>query len=88
MDESANFVSLGVGSSPILYKELSVERLVSALQVAVSDEAMRSRAIALFSFGYGGLTLSVAIAVGIIHTVEEIVRVKSHVVHLCGGTSA
>ncbi|MEQ9667448.1 hypothetical protein [Coleofasciculus sp. G2-EDA-02] len=47
MDESANFVSLGVGSSPILYKELSVERLVSALQVAVSDEAMRFRAIAL-----------------------------------------
>ena len=28
--------------------------------------------IALFSFGYGGLTLSLAIAVGIIHTLEEI----------------
>ena len=28
--------------------------------------------IALFGFGYGGLTLSLAIAVGIIHTVEEI----------------
>jgi len=28
--------------------------------------------IALFSFGYGGLTLSFAIAVGIIHTLEEI----------------
>src|SRR4028119_1933344 len=28
--------------------------------------------IALFGFGYGGLTLNLAIAVGIIHTVEEI----------------
>ena len=28
--------------------------------------------IALFGFGYGGLTLSLAIAVGIIHTAEEI----------------
>jgi CDP-diacylglycerol--glycerol-3-phosphate 3-phosphatidyltransferase len=28
--------------------------------------------IALFGFGYGGLTLSFAIAVGIIHTLEEI----------------
>jgi CDP-diacylglycerol--glycerol-3-phosphate 3-phosphatidyltransferase len=28
--------------------------------------------IALFGFGYGGLTLSLAIAVGIIHTLEEI----------------
>jgi CDP-diacylglycerol--glycerol-3-phosphate 3-phosphatidyltransferase len=28
--------------------------------------------IALFGFGYGGLTLFLAIAVGIIHTLEEI----------------
>ncbi len=38
---------LGVGPSPISYKELSVERLAGAFQVAVSDEAMRDRAIAL-----------------------------------------
>jgi UDP:flavonoid glycosyltransferase YjiC (YdhE family) len=38
---------LGVGPSPIPYKELSVEGLAAAIQVAVSDEAMRSRAIAL-----------------------------------------
>ncbi|MBD2045733.1 hypothetical protein H6F78_09000 [Coleofasciculus sp. FACHB-64] len=30
------------------------------------------RAIALFGFCYGGLTLNLAIAVGIIHTLEEI----------------
>jgi UDP:flavonoid glycosyltransferase YjiC (YdhE family) len=38
---------LGVGPSPIPYKELSVEGLAAAIQQAVSDEAMRSRAIAI-----------------------------------------
>jgi UDP:flavonoid glycosyltransferase YjiC (YdhE family) len=38
---------LGVGSSPIPYKELSAERLAAAIEVAVSDEAMRDRAIAI-----------------------------------------
>ncbi len=38
---------LGVGPSPIPYKELSAERLAAAIQVAVSDEAMRNRAIAI-----------------------------------------
>jgi UDP:flavonoid glycosyltransferase YjiC (YdhE family) len=38
---------LGVGPSPIPYKELSAERLAAAIEVAVSDEAMRDRAIAI-----------------------------------------
>lgn len=38
---------LGAGPSPIPYKELSAERLADAIQVAVSDQAMRVRAIAL-----------------------------------------
>jgi UDP:flavonoid glycosyltransferase YjiC (YdhE family) len=38
---------LGVGPSPIPYKELSVEGLAAAIQQAVSDEAMRDRAIAI-----------------------------------------
>ncbi len=38
---------LGVGSSPIPYKQLSVEGLAAAIQQAVSDEVMRDRAIAL-----------------------------------------
>ncbi len=38
---------LGVGSSPIPYKELSTERLAAAIQQAVSDEAMRDRAITI-----------------------------------------
>lgn len=38
---------LGVGPSPIPYKELSVEGLAAAIQQAVSDEVMRSRAIAI-----------------------------------------
>lgn len=38
---------LGVGPSPIPYKALSALRLADAIQVAVNDEAMRSRAVAL-----------------------------------------
>ena len=40
-------VDLGVGPLPIPYKELSASRLADAIQVAISDEAMRTRAIAL-----------------------------------------
>ena len=38
---------LGVGPSPIPYKALSALRLADAIQVAVNDEAMRSRVVAL-----------------------------------------
>jgi UDP:flavonoid glycosyltransferase YjiC (YdhE family) len=38
---------LGVGPLPIPYKQLSVEGLAAAIQQAVSDEAMRSRAIVI-----------------------------------------
>lgn len=39
--------NLGVGPAPISYKELSVELLASAIQMAVSDQAMRDRAVVL-----------------------------------------
>ena len=39
--------ALGVGPSPIPFKELTVERLASAIRQATSDQAMRRRAAEL-----------------------------------------
>ncbi|NEP35314.1 MAG: glycosyltransferase family 1 protein, partial [Moorea sp. SIO3B2] len=36
--------SLGVGTSPILRKDLTAEKLVAAIRTATSDEAMKARA--------------------------------------------
>lgn len=38
---------LGVSPKPILSKELTVDKLVSAIEIAVNDKAMRQRALAL-----------------------------------------
>jgi UDP:flavonoid glycosyltransferase YjiC (YdhE family) len=38
---------LGVGPQPVPFRELSAERLAAAIELAVSDEAMRARAAAL-----------------------------------------
>ena len=41
------YFALGVMPKPIPYKQLTVERLAHAIQIATSDEAMRTRVVAL-----------------------------------------